>query len=422
MTRTAEPPVPARAQPWTIARRQWLPPFIARIIFGKPLAPTAAEWAAVQAALRQGDAPMDRVVAWMFEASPRARKAQFEQALTQGIASLVNAPQALQEFFAGVDRDPEWLDRRLLDEAVLATHINGNVGFFVLRDMALMGGYVYFNSMNQTLAKAGALHKDTALRLGETGKWMLDVTEAGGLARFGPGFITTLRVRMVHALIRRHLQGQPDWDADTWGVPINQIDMLATYLAFGPVTLSGVRLFGVPVSRRESAAAMHMWRYIGWLSGVEEPWLALTEGDGLRKLYHTFLTHRLPDAKVRQLGTALRLEPLSRQLPELAGRPLLTWMKRRFLYHQHLSNSSLILGPVQRRRLGLPLFSLPWYPLLSAPFRFCALSWYRWRGEAALQALAHRNRERQRRLLDSYFGQRPADIIQPASDHPAHVS
>jgi hypothetical protein len=421
-TLTAETPVPARAQPWTTARRQWLPPLIARLIVGQPLAPTATEWAAVQAALRRGDPAMDRVVAWMFEGSARERKTQFEQALTQGIASLVNAPPELQEFFAGVDRDPPWLDRHLLDAAVLPTHINGNVGFFVLRDMALMGGYVYFNSMNQTLAKAGALHKDTALRLGETGKWMLDVTEAGGLERFGPGFITTLRVRMVHALIRRHLQGQPDWDTDTWGVPINQMDMLATYLAFGPVTLSGVRLFGVPVGRKESAAAMHMWRYIGWLSGVEERWLALTEGDGLRKLYHTFLTHRLPDAKVQQLGTALRREPLGRQLPELAGHPLLTRLKRRFLYHQHLSNSALILGPLQRRRLGLPLFTLPWYPLLSAPFRFCALSWYRWRGEAALEALARRNREQQRRLLDSYFGQRPADIIQPASDHPAHVS
>lgn len=412
---------PERALPWKQARRQWLPPLLGRLIFGQPLAPTPTEWQRVQAALWQGDPAMDRVVAWMFEGNARANKALFEQALTQGIASLSAPPAELREFFARVDQPPSWLDPALLEEGARAAQLGGMVAFYVLRDMALMGGYVYFNSMNQTLAQAGALHKDTALRLGETGKWLQDVTEPGGLERFGDGFITTLRVRLVHALIRRHLQSRPDWQAEKWGVPINQIDMLATYLAFGPVTLSGSRLFGVPVGRRESAAVMHMWRYIGWLSGVDESWLAITERDGLRKLYHTFLTHRLPDEKVRLLGSALMREPLTRQLPELDGKPLLMRLKRRYLYHLHLSNSALVLGPVQRWRLGLPLFIVPWYPLLSALPRFCVMSWYRLRGGTALENFARRGRDRQRRLLGTYFGSRDIDIIRPDAGHPAHV-
>ena len=60
------------------------------------------------------------------------------------------------------------------------------------------------------------------------------------------------------------------------------------------VTLLGVRAFGVPVTPRDSRAAMHMWRYIGWLSGVREEWLAVTERDGLRKRRAPLLRHRRP--------------------------------------------------------------------------------------------------------------------------------
>ena len=410
-----------RVAPWTTARRKRLPDVVSRWVFGRPLAPTAAEWERLQAALVQGDPAMDRLVDWLFEAGPRSAKPLFDQALHHGIASVPNPPAPLRDFFAHLETPPDWLQRELLEEGVKAAHIGGKVGFFVLRDLALMGGYAYFNSMNQTLAGSGSLRKDTALRLGETGKWLSDVTEPGGLERFGPGFITTVRVRLVHALVRRNLQNKPGWDTAKWGLPINQVDMTATYLAFGPVTLTGSRLFGVPVRSSQSRAFMHLWRYIGWLMGVDEPWLAQSETDGLRKLYHCFLTHRLPDDKIRQLGEALRAEPLNRYLPDLEQSPRLTALMRRFLYLQHISNSALILGWRQRRQLGMPLLALPWYPLLSAPFRFLQLGYFQLRGGQTLEAFSRRNRERQKRLLTQYFGKGDQDIIRPGQDHPAHL-
>ena len=410
-----------RVAPWRTASRKRLPDVVSRLVFGQPLAPTPAEWEQVQAALLQGDPAMDRVVDWMFETGPRNTKPLFDQALLHGIDTVPDAPAPLRDFFALIDTPPDWLQRERVEEGVKAAHVGGKVGFFVLRDLALMGGYAYFNSMNQTLAGSGSLRKDTALRLGETGKWLNDVTEPQGLDRFGPGFITTIRVRMVHALVRRNLLNKPGWEAEKWGLPINQVDMTATYLAFGPVTLSGSRLFGVPVRRHQSRAFMHLWRYIGWLMGVDEHWLAQTEGDGLRKLYHCFLTHRLPDDKIRLLGEALRNEPLSRYLPDHADSPRLARLLRRYFYLQHISNSSLILGWRQRRQLGMPLLALPWYPAISAPFRFLLLSWYQLRGGRALEAYSQRTRASQQRLLGTYFGEREQDIIRPGQDHPAHL-
>lgn len=410
-----------RALSWQKARRKWLPDFIARRIFGKPLAPTAEEWSAVQEALWEGDSVTDQLVSWMFEGSTRDRKALFEQALMQGIEQLENPPSALQEFFRHIDTAPAWLKPEMLEEGAEAAQFGGLVAFYVLRDMALMGGYVYFNSMNQTLAAAGPLYQDTSLRLGETGKWLQDVTAPGGLGRYSTGFTTTIRVRLVHALVRRQLQQRGDWQHESWGIPINQMDMLSTYLAFGPVTISGMRLFGVPVNRKESAALLHMWRYIGWLMGMDEKWLVESEGDGLRKLYHTFLTHRLPDEKVRLLGQALMREPLQRHMPGLDSNSWQARFKRWYRYQLHLSNSALILGPVQRHRLGLPMLILPWYPLLSAPLRFCQLSWYRWRGGPALQKLQAQMQAERMELLQSYFHNREIDIIKPAAGHPASM-
>lgn len=412
---------PLRLMPWAKARRKRIPDWISRLVFGQPLAPAEAEWQALQQALWQGDAAMDTLVEWLFETGPRHGKPLFEQALEQGIDSINDPPAPLKAFFDHIDRDPPWLQRALLDEGALSSHLGGKVGFYVLRDMALMGGYAYFNSLNQTLASSGSLRKDTSLRLGETGKWLNDVTELGGMNRFSAGFKTTVRVRLVHALIRRNLYSKPGWEADKWGLPINQIDMQATYLAFGPVALLGSRLFGVPVRKAQAHAFLHLWRYIGWLMGVDERWLATTEGEGLRMLFHTFLTHRLPDEKIRQLGAALRDEPLSRPLPEAQQHPRRAALKRWFLYQQHLSNSSLILGPRERRQLGLPMTILPWYPAISAPWRFLVLNYYAWRGGSAQQDYARRMRQVQQQLLAGYFGERRPDIIQPEAGHPAHL-
>lgn len=427
---TAAPPLPdkaatrqtpKRAMPWRVARTKWLPDFVARQVFGQPLAPTSPEWRAMQLALRRGDEPMDKVVAWMFAGSPRQTKALFDQALMQGIHTLENPPEVLREFFALIDTPPAWLDREKLADGIHAYRTMGDAAYYVLRDLALMGGYAWFNSMNQTLAATGALNGDVTLRLAETSKWAMDVTRRDGLDRFGPGFITTIRVRMVHALVRRHLGGKPDWDTDTWGIPINQVDMLATWLAFGPVTVTGARLFGVMLGREETQANLHLWRYVGWLSGVSEEFLTESEGDGLRRLYATFLTHRLPDEKIRLLGTALRQQPLSQPLPDFADRPRALRMARRWLYHVHLSNASLILGPAQRARLGIPFYAVPWYPLATAPLRFVRIGWYRWRGGSALDGFRERNRVLQEKLLAGLFGAREQDIIRPDARHPAHV-
>lgn len=351
------PRIPARARPFDKAKVKtaaWQ-----KLLLGRDLSPSREEYDNVIAALWEGDTAMDALVNWMYEFGAGPSRQLFQQAVTQGIDSIPDAPQPLKDFFAVVDAQPVWLDRALLEEGVSFIHGIGLAGPYVLRDLALMGGYL-LSGFNQVLVMTGALNKDTALRIAETGQWWVDCTEHGGLERFGPGFRSTLHVRLVHAMVRRALAKHPKWDENQWGVPVNQIDMVATYLGFCVVMLGGLRQLGIPVTARESKAVMHLWAYAGWLMGVDERFLVFSEKDGIILLSHTFMTQSRPDWTSQELARALAQEPLKRKYPNLPG------LRRKLAYHQHLSVSRFFLGKKKMRQLGLPDDILPWYPVLSA--------------------------------------------------------
>lgn len=373
------PPVPNRARPFEKTRINT--PAWQKLLLGRDLSPSRAEYDAVIAACWKGDPAMDDLVEWMFEAGAGPARKLFQQAVTQGVDSIADAPEPLKAFFQSVEAEPAWLDRQLIREGVDFTHGVGLAGPYVLRDLALMGGYL-LSGFNHVLVLTGALNKDTSLRIAETGQWWVDCTEHGGLDRFGAGYRSTLHVRLVHAMVRRALAKNPKWDDGQWGLPVNQIDMVATYLGFCVVMLGGLRQLGIPVTSRESKAVMHLWAYAGWLMGVDERWLVFSEKDGIVLLAHTFMTQSRPDWTSQELGRALAQEPLQRKYPNLAA------LRGKLAYHQHLSVSRFFLGKQKMQQLGLPDNILPWFPLLTALPR-CV----NYLGHKALPPL----RERQRR-------------------------
>ena len=410
-------PVPRRVRPFegTQLRRT---PFM-KLMMGRDPSPTRDEYNEMVAALWQGDAPMDALLDWMYEIGPREGRKLYEQALERGIDSIADAPKPLRDFFRMIERTPSWVDHALIEDGVSFIHRTGLAGPYVLRDFALMGGYL-LSGFNHALVMTGALNKGAAQRIAETGKWWVDCTEHDGLSRFGVGFKTTLRVRMVHGMVRRHLPTRPEWDNSEWGIPVNQTDMLATYLAFGPIMLVGMRAMGIPVTPHESKAVMHLWKYAAWLMGVEDKWLVDGERDGLVRLYQTFLTQSRADWTSAELGRALSEEPLQRQFPWGKYLPPLQELRRKMFYHQHLSNSSLFLNRKQMRKLGLPDNVLPWFPLLTMGPRFASYSLQRF-NPLLKKRLEREGRKVQLAALQSMWGDKQQDIINPGDRHPAHV-
>lgn len=397
-------PVPTRVRPF--AKTQQPTPALLKVILGRPLAPTRREYDEAVAGLNVGDPLMDPVADWLMQ-SPKAHRALFQQALTQGVESLSDCPPELLTLFAEVDRVPAWVDRQLMDEGLRFIHASGLTALQVMRDLALMGGYL-LSGFNQALVMTGALTNGTSQRVAETGKWWMDCTERGGLERFGAGTQSTLHVRLVHAIVRRQLNQREDWDHAQWGLPLNQIDMAATYLGFSVVMLGGLRKLGIQATPQEARGVMQLWSYACWLMGVDEKWLRFSETEGVIFLNTALMTQSRSDWTSKALGKALSEEPLVRHFPTLAKYGLEQPM-RKFVYHQHLSVSRYFLTPEQFDQLGLPTHISAWYPWLTLAPRAIAYTTQRllprWH-----QRQVSRGRTAQRAAIGAVFGKKPHQL------------
>ncbi len=219
----------------------------------------------------------------------RVTMAQFEHALTHGVGDVEAAPPALVRFFETVETVPDWVDVDLLNRGARAYRRFGRTSADVLLQLSLLGGY-RFGGPTDLLVLTGGLSGDTALRrLGETQKWAMAISEHDAMLRDGEGFRLTVHVRLMHAMVNHRFESGGRWDTATWGLPINQSDQAATLGLFNGALLLGVRALGVRVTRDDSAAVMHLWRYIGWLIGIDEDWLFETEREQHRFNYHVLL-------------------------------------------------------------------------------------------------------------------------------------
>lgn len=321
---------------------------------------TEAEFRRLGECLTVGDEPMDRLVGWMFEAGRKQSRALFEQALAGGIASVPDAPEPLREFFTGVEQTPNWVDWDLIERGTKVLRGGGADGLYLARDVALQGGY-QFSGFNQTLLRTGALQKGSNQRFAETMQWALDVVADNALRPGGIGFQSTIRVRMIHAFVRKHVAAMADWDADAWGLPINQTDMAATiHGSFMVPVTAGVGL-GLVTTPRNLDAVAHVTRYVGWLIGVEDEFLPRSFGDGVRVLVHTLSALATPDETSRQLAMPMVDDPLLWDFGSFNG------VRRRIARSQHLSIIKGALGARSMQQLGLPSAVVPWYPVVRFP-------------------------------------------------------
>lgn len=144
-----------------------------------------------------------------------------------------------------------------------------------LFNYALVGGYAAAE-MNRVLEGTGYLRRRGSTsyrRLMETFKLLYDCGTGGldALRPGGGGWASAVRVRFLHARVRRMLlRRAAGWDCKSRGVPINQEDTMFTQLGFSFIVLSGLSTMGFRVSREDREAYTHLWRYVGYLMGVDE--------------------------------------------------------------------------------------------------------------------------------------------------------
>jgi hypothetical protein len=201
-----------------------------------------------------------------------------ETALNVGIDAVDNPPPAFVELFKQLDTVPMWVDWDRIDQGGAAFLRSGAMGVAVLN---LFSMPIMYSSAGGTkpLVFTGDLLRRAPRRLAETARFVLSSSRPGGLRRFADGFKTTVQVRLMHAQVRRLSKLSGRWKAE-WGEPVNQMYMAGTNVALSAGLLEGLERIGFHVSRDDAEALLHMWRYSGYLSGIDSELLISTRDEG----------------------------------------------------------------------------------------------------------------------------------------------
>lgn len=260
--------------------------------------------------LLRTDPLADEAVAAMAELPPGQGFAFLEQMLERGDSAGAAAPPALRTFVAEASRVPAWVDWPTIEHAGEVLYRGGALGGLVLGAMALPIGYASPGG-NKPLVFSGRLTEQAPRRLNETSRFVQAVCRPGGMQKGADGFNITLKVRIMHANVRRMLLRSGRWDEARWGAPINQHDMVGTTLLFSEILLQGLCRFGMMISHDEAERYMQLWRYVGYLMGVDLELLPCSRLEAQSLGYLIEATQGEPDDDSRALVRALVDSPLA---------------------------------------------------------------------------------------------------------------
>lgn len=334
--------------------------------------PTPAERERIAEALRSGDPVADALLEAISE--ERTSMARVRAALDAVVAGDAvpgggpvpdgeaipdGEPDDLHRFVEAVTTLPDWLDPELADRGARVCLRAGMTGQDVLGDLALLGGYRP-SATTEVLISTGRLTgAGTAQRVAETMAWWHAVAAPGGWRPGGAGWEMTVHVRLMHARVNRSMLDK-GWDTAAKGLPINQADMAATNGLFSATFLLGTLVHGIPHSRADARAVMHLWRWMGLVMGVDSDLIHSTPRRGLRDMYHYLSTSPPPDENSQVLAGAL--------LESYGGStyPRFRRLRQRLDVVKHRSIASYLNGRAGMRELGQRP-ALPWYPLVLIP-------------------------------------------------------
>jgi hypothetical protein len=192
---------------------------------------------------------------------------------------------AIAEFLAAAARPPVWVDGAAIARGqeffnrLVAHH------FSALYLASLPSSYAAAKGV-QVLRMTGRLQTDTQRRLNETAQFLMDLSAPGALAPGGRGVDRILHIRLMHAAVRWLIDHDPAvtvvddvapplddegplmWSR-SWGLPVNQEDLVGTWLTFTAVVYDAFDASGVVYDAQDVDDHLHLWRLVAHHLGVD---------------------------------------------------------------------------------------------------------------------------------------------------------
>ncbi|WP_320669328.1 oxygenase MpaB family protein [Patulibacter defluvii] len=243
----------------------------AEVVDRAALLPDEALVARLAAGRHEGDPLADAVVAAFAELPGGVGFRRLDAALDALPGRLPEStPAAVRALVEQAASVPPRVDLDLVDAGATSFWRVGAPALFVsLLYGSLAFGYQYAD-LSRPLVATGRLERMASRRIGETARWALAVTRPGGMHPGGEGWKTSIRVRIVHALVRARLRRSPDWRPE-WGTPISATGMMATAIGgFHIIPERALHDMGAHANDADREARTALWRWVGFVMGVPE--------------------------------------------------------------------------------------------------------------------------------------------------------
>ena len=221
-----------------------------------------------------------------------------------GKASDENLPTNFIAFRNKWVTPPDWVDFSLIAMGSKCIQRSSVVGLMIMQNFALLGGY-NFSNLIKPLVMSGALEKSVGTRLYNTLNFWIEASRTYENAQ-EMRFNAAIRTRLVHSVSRVMIHKRvPQWDAATYGVPLNHADMIATNIAFTVYFLYGLDKLNFTYTPEEEKGVFHLWKYITWLFGVPEELIPNDRKEALNFFYFWTKYQEQPDEDSIKLANSL---------------------------------------------------------------------------------------------------------------------
>ena len=224
-----------------------------------------------------GDPVMDAIVEELASLPQRQVHRLIQAGMDGDRDGMRNAPRLLRDFFVDAPQpDPDWLDYDSFMPGVRAFQRNAILVLSAFVTGVLIDGFSTL--ISKSFVQTGRIFDNGVWRLRQNNRHQMEIFWPGGLERHGDGWKLSVRIRFVHAQIRRLLGQSEEWEHDSWGVPISAAHLGYAIACFATRTVRHSEALGARYSLEERIGFHAVWRYAGYLMGIPETILFTDEG------------------------------------------------------------------------------------------------------------------------------------------------
>ena len=195
--------------------------------------------------------------------------------MDQDEEKLRDAPQGVREFFEKIGTPPAWFDPQSVYPGCRGFHAYSDLFLTAFVADIIIRGFTTL--ISQSFFTTGRLTDWGVRRLRQNIRHLLEIMLPGGLGRQGEGWKLSVRLRLVHAQVRRQILNSEDWDQEAQGMPISAAHVALASCNFSGMMLSSAAKIGARLNDEERDSFMQIWRYTAHLIGVPDSLLFSNE-------------------------------------------------------------------------------------------------------------------------------------------------